>query len=115
MNVYIIDGEHAGELVAFKVGVSDNPEKRLRHLQSGSPVKLVLAVVATVRTAVRGSGAYHLERALHAKLAAHRLHGEWFAPAARELAERCLEHVAKASEHPLAFVRGFAEVLKEVN
>ncbi|MGW3982804.1 GIY-YIG nuclease family protein [Streptomyces mirabilis] len=53
-----------------KVGVSNAPERRLRQIQSMSP--LPLQVLWTC------SGGYDLERRLHLYLAPYRSHGEWF-------------------------------------
>lgn len=54
----------------IKIGISDNPLKRLRELQiaHGVPLDLALAVPCTIA----------FEREIHARFAAHRLMGEWF-------------------------------------
>lgn len=53
-----------------KIGEALDPDRRLRTLQSGSPVQL--RILATT------FGGPVLERDYHRKFAAHRLHGEWF-------------------------------------
>lgn len=74
--VYFI-GPKRGDLV--KIGYAADLVSRLRHLQTGSPVKLeVLAAIA---------GGLDLERTYHRQFAAHRLHGEWFTPHPDILAE----------------------------
>lgn len=58
--------------VRFEGSTSDLDE-RLRKLRATSPVPLVLVGV------VRRGGA-ELEREIHQRFAAERLHGEWFEP-----------------------------------
>jgi len=53
-----------------KIGVSDDPEKRLSDLQTGSPVPLVLLWQV--------HGGQRLEAMLHERFATYRTHGEWF-------------------------------------
>ena len=53
-----------------KIGMSQNPENRLKELQTGNPHPLTLAAIVP--------GGYVLERQLHERFAAHRLSGEWF-------------------------------------
>lgn len=64
----------------IKIGISVEPEKRLKALQTGYPYPLQIVCV------VEGGGA-ELETAYHARFAAHRLHGEWFEPHPDILAE----------------------------
>ncbi|WP_435191318.1 GIY-YIG nuclease family protein [Streptomyces sp. bgisy126] len=65
--VYLI-GSPESPLV--KIGWSDNPERRLRHLQTGSPVPLQLLALF--------EGGAVMEAALHRRFADKRRHGEWF-------------------------------------
>jgi predicted GIY-YIG superfamily endonuclease len=69
--VYIItDGED------YKVGVSDNPGKRLKQLQTGNPKKL--RIVSTF-TLPEKSTAFKVERESHTKIGAlYEKRGEWF-------------------------------------
>lgn len=72
--VYFIGGDHG----AIKIGRSVNVEVRLRTIQTHSPVPL--RILATIEGGSR-------ERLYHKIFAAHRLHGEWFAPHPDILAE----------------------------
>ncbi|MFJ8855661.1 GIY-YIG nuclease family protein [Streptomyces sp. NPDC102437] len=65
--VYLI-GSAASTLV--KIGWSDNPERRLRDLQTGSPLPLQLLAVF--------EGGAVVEAKLHRRFADKRRHGEWF-------------------------------------
>ncbi|MEU0034647.1 GIY-YIG nuclease family protein [Streptomyces sp. NPDC006333] len=65
--VYLI-GSPDSSLV--KIGWTDNPERRLRHLQTGSPVLLQLLAVF--------EGGAIAEAELHRRFADKRRHGEWF-------------------------------------
>lgn len=64
MIYFITDGEYT------KIGVADNPEKRLMELQTGNGrrLKLLLSV----------DGSYEEEGRLHSVLGKHRQVGEWF-------------------------------------
>ena len=81
--VYFVRAE-TGQI---KIGVATCTTKRLRGLRSASPVALRL--LARVR------GGATLEAEYHARFAAHRLHGEWFAPHPDILAE-----IERLSHHP---------------
>ena len=74
--VYFIQGINGG---AIKIGYSDNPESRLKALQTGYPdiLKILLLVPGTEKT----------ERYFHNKFAEHRLNGEWFRPEQEVLQE----------------------------
>lgn len=58
----------AGKTV--KIGVSDNPNLRLRELQTGNPFRLKLLGVM--------AGEYMVEKELHSLFERFRLEGEWF-------------------------------------
>ena len=68
-SLYIIQANTSG---AFKVGRSNNPEQRLKSLQTGNPYPLRLLLV------VPGKG--HLEASIHRRLERGKTHGgeEWF-------------------------------------
>ncbi|WP_367140707.1 MULTISPECIES: GIY-YIG nuclease family protein [Streptomyces] len=66
-NVYVIGV--SGSPVA-KIGVSIDPARRLRQIQSMSPLRLEILWTCP--------GSYLLEGRLHAHLRAYRSHGEWF-------------------------------------
>lgn len=68
--VYFILGEETGH---FKIGRTNDVEKRVKALQIGCPESLS---VYGVLPAVDPSA---LERALHKRFAKYRLRGEWFA------------------------------------
>lgn len=74
--IYFIQGEDGGPI---KIGVANDPEKRLGELQRTSPTKL--------RIIGRRGGDVFAEKQLHAKYAEYRLHGEWFEPTEEILEE----------------------------
>lgn len=80
--VYFI-GSEGGPI---KIGCALNVNNRLAALQCASPVRLAILATTPGRTKV--------ERAYHARFAAHRLHGEWFAPHPDILTE--IEHLQGA-------------------
>jgi hypothetical protein len=67
--LYVLQGRHG----LTKIGVSTNPNARLRQLRTASAFPIDFAFVA----ATPGTG-FDIERKAHATLAPHRLHGEWF-------------------------------------
>lgn len=67
--VYFIE---AVGLNRVKIGIANDPRKRLATLQVGSPVELRLLSVLKVDLAPEW------ERDFHKRFAQHRLHGEWF-------------------------------------
>jgi hypothetical protein len=66
--VYVI--EH--ELGLYKIGISMNPEKRLRELQVGNPFTL------TLRQTANPVNARRVEKHLHDTLSRYHFRGEWF-------------------------------------
>lgn len=74
-SVYFVQGEHGGPI---KIGSADHAESRVRTLQVGSPVPLVL--LGTM------PGGERKERELHKRFAHLRMHSEWFRPDADLLA-----------------------------
>ena len=76
--VYFIQ---AGDAGAIKIGISRDVERRRGELQRME--REPLHVRATIEGTVRD------ERDLHARFAAHRIHGEWFTPA-----PELLSHIA---------------------
>ena len=69
-SVYIFKNELTG---LVKVGVSDNPEKRMKTLsnQSGCPLQMVY-------NTPKCKNAYDVERSVHSALKQYRKVGEWF-------------------------------------
>ncbi len=74
-SVYFVQAIAGGPI---KIGMARDVVSRLNHLQVASPVKL--ALLGTI------PGGRAVERRLHEKFSANRLHGEWFTPT-RELLE----------------------------
>jgi len=72
-SVYVIGCETDPNVC--KVGISDDPDKRLQSLQSGSPHKLYIAHRVTVPGRLVAAA---LEAKTHGMMAAARLNGEWF-------------------------------------
>ena len=68
-SVYFIEAANG----LIKIGRSTDPLRRLRGLQTGSPVQLRMVLVLT------GLGVAD-EMALHDRFAEYRSHGEWFHP-----------------------------------
>lgn len=58
-----------------KLGISVDPERRLRQLQTGFPTRLAVHH----REVVKHEDARSLEKLLHRDIGHHRLTGEWFA------------------------------------
>jgi hypothetical protein len=73
--IYFVQSERGGPI---KIGFTDNLKRRLASMRTHSADKLV--VLATCK------GDLTDERRLHERFAAHRVRGEWFAPAAELLA-----------------------------
>lgn len=74
-HLYLMQADNSG---AIKIGVSDNPEWRLKQLQTGCPFEIRLIAV------FENQG--HLEKPLHKKLKDYKINpltnkktrGEWF-------------------------------------
>lgn len=71
----------AGDGEPVKIGRSNSLERRLSTIQSGNHRKM------HVLAAIKAEDGRDVERAYHARFAAHRLHGEWFLPHPDILAE----------------------------
>jgi len=74
MYVYFI---RSGKKGAIKIGKSNNPEKRVKELQTGNPYKLYLIAFIHCETE---EGAIKLERKIHRLFKKRRMIGEWFHP-----------------------------------
>ena len=71
--IYVIGADHSG---LIKIGYcAKSTQKRLRALQTGSPVRLHVTGCARVAKEHEASA---VERYAHHKLSAFRRHGEWF-------------------------------------
>jgi hypothetical protein len=68
-HLYFIQAENG----AIKIGISKKVKKRLRDLQTASPLKLKIIKIM--------KGKAHLEGELHKQFHDYNIHGEWFNPA----------------------------------
>jgi hypothetical protein len=95
--IYIAQADEDGPV---KIGVSDDPERRIAELQIGNAVKIVL-----VGFFVCGSWliARTLEASVHAALAAFRLSGEWFS-VSPDTARRTIEEKAADLGYVVTYV-----------
>lgn len=73
MYLYVAKNTSTGSL---KVGISANPEKRIKALQVGCDG--ILELVATVSA----ENGFQSESDAHKRLSGHRIHGEWFSASA---------------------------------
>jgi hypothetical protein len=73
--IYVIQ---RGDNGPIKIGLSENPERRLKQLQTGNgePLRLIAVI----------EGNRRLEQEIHSTLHNHQGIGEWFMPDDRELA-----------------------------
>lgn len=68
--IYVIGGQNK----PYKIGITNNPERRLKTLQTGHPNKLFIHYTEEIdSTQVR-----HIEQTIHKLINRHRLQGEWF-------------------------------------
>lgn len=58
-----------------KIGISDNPDKRLKQIQTGYPEKIEIKHLEEFKTRKK---TFELERLLHKDFSIYRSHGEWF-------------------------------------
>ncbi len=76
VRVYVISG---GEHV--KVGISADPDARLRDLQVGNPLRLSVKFASRP---VRREFAERIERVAHSRLKPFKVSGEWFGCSVRD-------------------------------
>ena len=74
MYVYIIQSGHKKNS-PVKIGMSDDPEKRIKQLQTGNPLEL--RILLSIRCKSR-EHAFSLENTLHSLLASSNIMNEWF-------------------------------------
>ena len=92
MYIYIIQKARASQ---YKIGITVNPQRRLKTLQTGNEAELYLAFC------VRADNASSLEKRLHRCLLPFKCkhHSEWF-----NLSDECLEfareYIQKNRLHP---------------
>lgn len=58
-----------------KIGISDNPQKRLKQIQTGHPEKIEIKHLEEISTRRK---TLELEKNLHRDFSIYRSHGEWF-------------------------------------
>jgi hypothetical protein len=78
--VYVMAMRRGQEVIATKIGISDDPEKRRRQLETGSPFPITLEYVSAP---MRRDYALDIEAAIHANMGP-RLRGEWFTASINE-------------------------------
>lgn len=66
-HLYFMQSDITGSI---KIGRSNDPDRRLKDLQTGNPNKIKLVAI------IEGKG--YLEKKLHERLKEHRLRLEWF-------------------------------------
>ena len=75
----IVDGKYYVYLmtngIEYKIGITNNPERRLKQCQTGNPKQL--SYVCVVERPNKASAIF-LEKSIHHGLKQHRLQGEWF-------------------------------------
>lgn len=59
----------------IKIGKSNNPEKRLKAMQTGCPQEMLLMAKIRCRS---GAHALQVEKLIHQKYKRYRADGEWF-------------------------------------
>lgn len=74
----------------YKIGITNNLNKRLKTHQTGCPLKLkyIFAVEADIEDFL-GREITYLEKFLHNNYASHKIHGEWFCLTYSHLADLC--------------------------
>lgn len=79
-NIYVIASSKTN-LGPVKIGISDNPEKRMKQLQTAFPEKLEIKYIEPFETKIK---ARELEKFLHKDISHLRSHGEWFSISVEE-------------------------------
>ncbi len=69
MKIYLIKSLDDG---SYKIGVSNNPDKRIKQLQTGNPSELQILCV------YESEIAFKIERVLHNTYGIDKRQGEWF-------------------------------------
>lgn len=67
--IYLIKSLNEG---VYKIGVSKNPNKRLKALQTGNPSPVEILYLYETENA------YKIEKSLHNRYSHFNTHGEWF-------------------------------------
>ncbi len=77
MSIYFIQEQNNSEGL-IKIGLSGKPQRRLKSMQTNSPVLLEIFVTLP--------GNEQLEEKLHEMFAENRIRGEWFKPSQKLIA-----------------------------
>lgn len=98
---------------AFKVGIANNPDRRLSQMQTGNP--LDLRIVALLGPSDDPRGVRLAERSVHSNLADHRIRSsEWFkadAPLVRWFTREFVRLQDDGSSDPMKWIRAFDDIL----
>ena len=73
--VYFIQSDQSKSKKPVKIGMANDPQKRLEELQTGNPYEL--SVIATIEFKTRRDASL-AESHLHRRLSRMRMRGEWF-------------------------------------
>lgn len=68
--IYVIGGKHK----PYKIGITNNPNRRLKNLQTGHPNKLSIHYTEEIPD----SCVKLLEKLIHKNVGRYKTHGEWF-------------------------------------
>ena len=104
--IYFVQAVTGGPI---KIGIAQDPPRRLWRIQSGNPSRL--------RITHTMPGSLEVERTLHKRFKAHRLEGEWFVatPALARLAGAIPADMTIASQaEEEAYQRGHDDAEKEL-
>lgn len=74
--IYVIQEWLTGHI---KIGVSNNPIRRIKGIQTGNSSKL--QILDTIEVC----DPYNVEKSIHHELSEHRIRGEWFAPEVKSM------------------------------
>ncbi len=99
--MYVYFMKTIGELSLIKIGKSNCPENRMKHLQNACPLEL--KVIGKVKC-LNETHAYHVERAAHELLKKNKYRGEWFNLSGR--IESAIKDVIRLSKENYVVVEG---------
>jgi len=106
MYVYIIQSG-TRKKSPIKIGMSDDPEKRIKQLQTGNPY--ILRIIISIKCNSR-KHAFELERTLHRMLLRNNILNEWFFVKKKSL----LETINRFANNPdLKQVKSFVDIFEK--
>ena len=106
MYVYIIQSG-TSKKAPIKIGMSDEPEKRIKQLQTGNPQ--LLRIIISIKCNSR-QHAYDLERTLHRMLERNNILNEWFFVKKKSL----LETINRFANNPeLSQVTSYVDIFEK--